>query len=160
MGPASPDQALSGEMRCLAFRRHVDAEKLRAAQQRVVELLHENAEAAFQAVLLERKLGHIADRLAYFDRVVQEGCDVYRPNFERRKRSRSCCKRRSRPRSGRRGWLPQDLAARLAPAAGLRNRLVHQYAEIDDRKVFDAVISAVDLFPTYIAHLRKLIERE
>ena len=42
------------------------------------------------------------------------------------------------------GALPRDLAERLAPSAGLRNVLVHQYAEID----LDQVAAAVALART------------
>lgn len=37
------------------------------------------------------------------------------------------------------GVLPAELAHALAPAAGLRNRLVHEYDAIDDAKVLAAV---------------------
>ena len=40
---------------------------------------------------------------------------------------------------GRRGVIAQELAEQLAPAAGLRNRLVHEYDTIDDSIVLDAV---------------------
>lgn len=35
--------------------------------------------------------------------------------------------------------LEADFARRLAPCAGLRNRLVHEYEEIDPAKVFEAL---------------------
>ena len=35
--------------------------------------------------------------------------------------------------------LESDFAARMARAAGLRNRLVHEYNDIDQRKVFEAL---------------------
>lgn len=54
----------------------------------------------------------------------------------------------------RHGRLPDELAAHLAPAAALGNRLVHQYAAIDDRKLFAAVVSATNLFPRYVAAVR------
>ncbi len=37
------------------------------------------------------------------------------------------------------GVLEPDFARRLAPAAGLHNRLVHEYEEIDPVKVFEAI---------------------
>ena len=58
----------------------------------------------------------------------------------------------------RHGWLPDELSAALAPAAGLRNRLVHQYAAIDDRKTFEAIGSALGLFPRYVSGLRRLLD--
>lgn len=43
-----------------------------------------------------------------------------------------------------------ELATRLAPAAGLRNRLVHEYDEIDDGKVLEAVGEARRDFGRYV----------
>ncbi|MEK7667296.1 MAG: DUF86 domain-containing protein [Gemmatimonadota bacterium] len=51
---------------------------------------------------------------------------------------------------GRLGIIPADLALALAPSAGLRHRLVHEYDEIDDAIVLTAVRSARDLFPAYL----------
>lgn len=102
--------------------------------------------------LVERKLGQIAERLAYLERYVREGWEPYRTQFERRKAAEKLLQEvieaaidvnthllvelgRGAPRDyhhsftelGRQGWLPEDLVRGLAPAAGLRNRLVHQY---------------------------------
>jgi uncharacterized protein YutE (UPF0331/DUF86 family) len=61
---------------------------------------------------------------------------------------------------GELGILTRELAASLAPSAGLRNRLVHQYDAIDDAKVLAAVGTILDLYPRYIqaieAELTKL----
>ena len=51
---------------------------------------------------------------------------------------------------GHRSVIPADLAKVLAPAAGLRNRLVHEYDEIDDKIVLEAVTSAARDFPRYV----------
>ena len=48
------------------------------------------------------------------------------------------------------GILPPALARDLAPAAGLRNRLVHEYDAIDDTKVLAAIRRALDLLPRYV----------
>lgn len=48
------------------------------------------------------------------------------------------------------GILPRDLAHALAPSAGLRNRLVHEYDDLDDAKVLSAVGTLLDLYPRYI----------
>jgi uncharacterized protein YutE (UPF0331/DUF86 family) len=60
---------------------------------------------------------------------------------------------------GRLGVLPTDLAGALAPSAGLRNRLVHQYETIDDAKVLASVGTLSQLYPRYIqaieSHLTK-----
>jgi uncharacterized protein YutE (UPF0331/DUF86 family) len=133
-----------------------------------------------ERALVERKLGQLAERLRHLEAYSRDGWEAYRRNFERRKASEKLLQEsieaaidvnthllvelghgvpvdyhRSFTDLGRHGWLPVDLADRLAPAAGLRNRLVHQYAEIDDRKVFDAIGSSVDLFRRYIAAIRE-----
>jgi uncharacterized protein YutE (UPF0331/DUF86 family) len=46
--------------------------------------------------------------------------------------------------------IPPDLAQALAPSAGLRNRLVHEYEAIDDARVLAAVSTALELYPRYI----------
>lgn len=52
---------------------------------------------------------------------------------------------------GRADVIPDALAERLAPAAGLRNRLVHEYDELDDEKILDAVTTARSDLGEYIA---------
>jgi uncharacterized protein YutE (UPF0331/DUF86 family) len=49
------------------------------------------------------------------------------------------------------GALEFDLAASLAPSAGLRNRLVHEYDRIDDAIVLSAVEQTLALYPQYVA---------
>ena len=51
---------------------------------------------------------------------------------------------------GQLGVLSEELAAALAPSAGLRNRLVHEYDALDDAKVLAAVATILDLYPRYI----------
>lgn len=46
--------------------------------------------------------------------------------------------------------IRRDLAAKLAPAAGLRNRLVHQYDQLDEELVLAGVAEAVTLLPAYV----------
>lgn len=61
---------------------------------------------------------------------------------------------------GELGILPEDLARAVAPSAGLRNRLVHEYDTLDDAKVLAAVGTMLDLYPRYVqaieAELTKL----
>ena len=52
---------------------------------------------------------------------------------------------------GRRGVIVKNLAERLAPAAGLRNRLVHEYDTIDDSIVLDAVGLANHDFGAFVS---------
>ena len=48
------------------------------------------------------------------------------------------------------GVIPAELARQLAPSAGLRNRLVHEYEEIDLDVVAYALPAAVDGFATFV----------
>jgi uncharacterized protein YutE (UPF0331/DUF86 family) len=138
-----------------------------------------------ERALVERKLGQIAERLAHLERYFSEGWEAYRASFERRKAAEKLVQEvieaaidvnshllvelgKGVPRDyfqsftamGEHGCLPLDLAAALAPAAGLRNRLVHQYADIDDRRVFDAIGSALRLFPRYVIGVRRVLEAQ
>jgi len=51
------------------------------------------------------------------------------------------------------GALDADLAARLAPAAGLRNLLVHRYAELRIDLVAAAVDEVLDGFDLYVTQV-------
>lgn len=54
--------------------------------------------------------------------------------------------------------LSSDLARSLAPSAGLRNRLVHEYDAIDDSVVYDSVGQAVKLYTEYIRAIKEYID--
>ncbi|MGH2523671.1 MAG: DUF86 domain-containing protein, partial [Anaerolineales bacterium] len=49
------------------------------------------------------------------------------------------------------GIISSELAAQLAPGVGLRNRLVHEYEEIDHAKVYAGLSRSLDLLPQYVA---------
>jgi uncharacterized protein YutE (UPF0331/DUF86 family) len=55
--------------------------------------------------------------------------------------------------------LDEELARKLAPAAGLRNRLVHEYQDIDDARVWESIQNAQDLFPHYLKAIEGFLER-
>ncbi len=48
------------------------------------------------------------------------------------------------------GVLPGELADTLAPAAGLRNRLAHEYNEIDHGKIYEALGDTLLNVPRYL----------
>lgn len=60
---------------------------------------------------------------------------------------------------GKAGVVSAGLAERLAPAAGLRNRLVHEYDAIDDAMVLRAVGHARRDFGDYLAAVARHLER-
>jgi len=56
--------------------------------------------------------------------------------------------------------ISPELARQLAPGAGLRNRLAHEYEDIDHHQVYAGLHQALKLFPQYVeaveAYLTKL----
>jgi uncharacterized protein YutE (UPF0331/DUF86 family) len=50
-----------------------------------------------------------------------------------------------------------DLAEKLAPSAGLRNRLVHEYNMLEHSMVLDAVKRGEELYPEYIKQIEDYI---
>ncbi|MGH7856938.1 MAG: type VII toxin-antitoxin system HepT family RNase toxin [Candidatus Binatia bacterium] len=51
--------------------------------------------------------------------------------------------------------LPADFATRIAACSGLRNRLVHEYDEIDPARVYEALQSAVRDVPEYLNYVQE-----
>ena len=49
--------------------------------------------------------------------------------------------------------IPVDLAEKLAPSAGLKNRLVHEYDLIEHLMVLEAVIMAEELYSEYVKEI-------
>ena len=49
--------------------------------------------------------------------------------------------------------ISQDLAGKLAPSAGLRNRLVHEYDLLEHSLVLDAVRMAQDIYSQYVKEI-------
>ncbi len=59
---------------------------------------------------------------------------------------------------GRAGVLEPSLATALAPAAGLRNRIVHEYEELDDAIVLQAAQSKPAILTEYVAAIERFLE--
>ena len=53
--------------------------------------------------------------------------------------------------------ISPDLAEKLAPSAGLRNRLVHEYDTLDHTMVRRAVRMAEELYPVYVKEVEEFI---
>ncbi len=58
------------------------------------------------------------------------------------------------------GVLDPELARRLAPSAGLRNRLIHEYEQIDDGVVLASLRQALDLYPRFIVAVLAFLPRD
>lgn len=55
--------------------------------------------------------------------------------------------------------IPPDLAERLAPSAGLRNRLVHEYDRLDHSMVLAAVAMAEEQYVRYVKAIEEFISK-
>ena len=58
----------------------------------------------------------------------------------------------------RRCILPPPFASQIATCAGLRNRLVHEYDEIDPRRVHEGLVSAVRDIPEYLRYVHDSVQ--
>jgi uncharacterized protein YutE (UPF0331/DUF86 family) len=58
------------------------------------------------------------------------------------------------------GVLPAELASALAPAAGLRNRLAHEYNEIDQGKIHEALNEVLTNVPRFLQAVEAALGRE
>ncbi|MBI3392871.1 MAG: DUF86 domain-containing protein [Nitrospirae bacterium] len=130
---------------------------------------------ALERDLVRRKFRVILENLAALKTVRDGGLDTYRADLLRRKATERLLQEaieaaldinahilsqygpglpedyfESFVLLGNSGVLPVDLAKRLAPAAGLRNRLVHEYDALDDAIVFESIGTALRLFPEYV----------
>ncbi|ARV63073.1 hypothetical protein BZZ01_16695 [Nostocales cyanobacterium HT-58-2] len=52
--------------------------------------------------------------------------------------------------AGRQSIITQDLATKLAQSVGMRNILVHQYKDIDNKIVFSAIPKALEQYRFYV----------
>ncbi len=60
---------------------------------------------------------------------------------------------------GRVGVLPPDLAARLAPLAGFRNLLVHDYLTVDPARVYEVLMEGRDDLRQFARRVADYLER-
>ncbi|MGH7570799.1 MAG: type VII toxin-antitoxin system HepT family RNase toxin [Gemmatimonadota bacterium] len=60
---------------------------------------------------------------------------------------------------GREKVIPSQLAESLPPSAGLRNRIIHEYENIDDGIILQAVGKAREVFPRYVAAIEQYLKR-
>ncbi len=58
---------------------------------------------------------------------------------------------------GKYGVISTELARQLAPSSGLRNRLVHEYDDIDPKEVFKAISFALQQYPLYVRQVNNYL---
>ncbi|MBW2701445.1 MAG: DUF86 domain-containing protein [Deltaproteobacteria bacterium] len=131
--------------------------------------------------ILLRKSNRIRQNLAALQEIAEKGIDSYRRNFLHKKAAERllqeiveaaidinlhvlASEHSKQPEDyyesfilmGEMGMLPEELAKRLAPAAGLRNRLVHQYDDLDDAIVFDSINESLIVMPKFLEAIAKV----
>lgn len=57
------------------------------------------------------------------------------------------------------GVLPNELADQIAPSAGLRNILAHDYKDADRRIVHAAIATCVDQYARYVKQVGQFLEQ-
>ena len=57
------------------------------------------------------------------------------------------------------GVYPQEFAQKIAPSAGLRNRLVHEYNHLDQEIVYKSVGEALEQYVKYCDYILKFLEK-
>ena len=127
------------------------------------------------AAVIRRKLGHIAESLDALRPLVRLSLEEYRARLYERKAAERLLQEAIEAaldinahliaelgvdvpdeyyggfvKLGELGILRRDLAGALAPSAGLRNRLVHEYATLDDAKVLASIAAILDQYPRYV----------
>ena len=61
-------------------------------------------------------------------------------------------------RLARLGILSPAFASQIAMCAGLRNRLVHEYDEVDPRRVHEGLVTTVRDIPEYLRRIHDYVE--
>jgi len=59
---------------------------------------------------------------------------------------------------GRLGILSPGIAERMAACTGLRNRIVHEYDDVDPRKIHEALRTALRDIPEYLGAIRQFLD--
>ena len=100
-------------------------------------------------VLVERYLERIIGRMIdiNYHLITEEGHPPPRDYFE------------SFTQLARVSVLPPAFAKQIAANAGLRNRLVHEYDEIDPERVYAGLQGAVRDVPDYLRHVERYLKK-
>jgi uncharacterized protein YutE (UPF0331/DUF86 family) len=139
---------------------------------------------AIEVAVLERKLARIVENLKALEPIRKLTRREYREDLYRRKATERLLQElieaaidinvhlisqmgqpipddyyQSFMKAGELKIISADLAHRLAPSAGLRNRLVHEYDAIEDKLILESVKMAQELYPQYVHEIETYISR-
>ena len=110
----------------------------------------EYAESSFDDVLAERYLERMIGRMIdiNYHLVTEMGRPPPRDYHE------------SLTQLAKIGVLPAEFAKEIAACAGLRNRIVHEYDEIDPERLFEGLRAAARDVPEYLRRVLEWLSRE
>lgn len=60
---------------------------------------------------------------------------------------------------GKHAIIPEDFAKQIAPSAGLRNRLVHEYDDNDEKIIFESAGETLQEYPRYCQAILDFAEK-
>ncbi|MEO1622281.1 MAG: DUF86 domain-containing protein [Cyanobacteria bacterium J06632_3] len=63
------------------------------------------------------------------------------------------------PEAAKVGLISPDLATRLAPSTGLRNRLVHDYDDLDNVIIYHSIAFALGGYAEYVLQVQDYLKR-
>ena len=109
--------------------------------QELLGLLRQEAHTPLQAFLADRRQQLLVERLLHLS--VEAASDLLEHLLVQAFDSKPQTYTDTFRLAGQHGLITADLAQRLLPAAGLRNRLVHDYEAIDPSRVHAAMASAL-----------------
>ena len=103
----------------------------------LLQLLRAESNTPLTAFLQDRRQQLMVERLLHLS--VEAASDLLEHQLVQEFNSKPETYADSFLLAGRQGLIPMELAQRLVPAAGLRNRLVHNYEAIDASRVHAAI---------------------
>lgn len=56
--------------------------------------------------------------------------------------------------------IPEEFAKMIAPSTGLRNRIVHEYDNIENILVYNSIAKSINFFKQYLYYIEKYLEQK
>lgn len=56
--------------------------------------------------------------------------------------------------------LPEAFTEKIADSASLRNRIIHEYNDLDKNKVYETVDEAIEQYAEYCKHILKFLDKQ
>lgn len=60
--------------------------------------------------------------------------------------------------AGRLGVFPSAFAEKIADSARLRNKIIHEYEDIDEQKIYDSLREAIIQYTKYVKYIQEFLK--